>query len=327
MSVDMQEIEAREDHSTSGVCVQDNALVRSAYTMTLLEKRLLMLAISKVSAGTPPQSGQPIKVTVHVDEWRELYREKDPWSDLARAADRLMGRIVIMHPKEKGVRRKKMNWTDSVVYHDSKVVIKFGHSLSIELAGMLDNFTQTKLLDVAKLDSFYAIRLHELLMQFTTTGCLMITVEDLRDIMNVSDKYPRFSQFNQRVIKVAVEEIQKKMPELKLSVDYVKRKHSRAITSLNFSFKKAEKKSHDYTQSAPASTDTDDIIADIYSQVFQQPEPVPAPHVSRVIDIKPEPTQEELAAIAAAKKAKEEALERGRKAGAEAMADLRKSDW
>ena len=241
MSSNETEIEAREDNSTSSVCVQDNALVRSAYTMTLLEKRLLMLAISKVSAATAPLSKQPIQVTVHVDEWAEVYRQNDPWTDIARAADRLMGRVVIMHPKEKGVLRKKMNWTDSVVYHDSKVVIKFGHSLSVELAGMLDNFTQTKLLDVAKLDSFYAIRLHELLMQFTATGCLMITVDELRTIMNVSDKYPRFAQFNQRVIKVAVEEIQKKMPDLNLNVEYVKRKRSRAVTSVTFTFTKTEK--------------------------------------------------------------------------------------
>lgn len=228
------EIEARVDHSSSSLCIQDNALIRSAYTMTLLEKRLLMLAISKINAATAPLRGQPIKVTVYADEWADLYRENDPWTDLARAADRLMGRVVIIHPC--GMKRRKLNWTDSCEYYDSKVVIKFGYSISIELAGMLDEFTQTDLLDVAKLDSFYAVRLYELLMQFASTGILMITVEELRAVMHTTDKYPRFAQFNQRVIKTAVADIQRRMPHLNLDVEYIKRKHSRSVTSINFTF-------------------------------------------------------------------------------------------
>lgn len=230
----MDLMEPREDHSSNGVCIQDNALVRSAYTMTLLEKRLLMLAISKINSSTAPSAGQPIKVAIHIDEWSETYREGNPWADLARAADRLMGRVVIMHPC--GMKRKKLNWTDSCEYHDSKVVIKFGYSISIELAGMLDEFTQTDLLDVAKLDSFYAVRLYELLMQFASTGILMITVEELRAVMHTTDKYPKFAQFNQRVIKPAFEDIKKKMPHLNLNIEYIKRKHSRSVTSINFTF-------------------------------------------------------------------------------------------
>lgn len=226
--------DAREDHSTGSICVQDNALIRSAYTMTLIEKRLLMLAISKINSATAPKAGQPIKVAIHASEWADLYRQKDPWTDLARAADRLMGRVVIMHPC--GMKRKKLNWTDSCEYHNSKVVIKFGYSISIELAGMLDEFTQTDLLDVAKLDSFYAVRLYELLMQFASTGILMITVEELRAIMNAEKKYPQFFQFNQRVIKTAVADIQRRMPHLNLDVEYIKRKHSRSVTSINFTF-------------------------------------------------------------------------------------------
>jgi len=235
-------IEPRRDNMTGQVVVQDNALVRSAYTMTLLEKRLLMLAISKVDACTAPARLQPIEVVVTRDEWADLYSDSNPWRDLNAAADRLMGRVVIIHPTEKKGVRKKLNWTDSCEYHDSHVVIRFGYSLSLELAGMIDEFTQADLLDVAKLDSFYAVRLFELLKQYASTGLLTITVDEFRTTMHVADKYPRFAQLNQRVIKPAVDNIQAKMPEMRVSVEYIKKKHSRAVTSLKFRFKRSEQR-------------------------------------------------------------------------------------
>lgn len=235
-------IEPRRDNMTGQTVVQDNALVRSAYTMTLLEKRLLMLAISKVDACTAPARLQPIEVVVTRDEWAELYSDSNPWRDLNAAADRLMGRVVIIHPTEKRGVRKKLNWTDSCEYHDSHVVIRFGYSLSLELAGMIDEFTQADLLDVAKLDSFYAVRLLELLKQYESTGLLVITVDEFRLVMGAENKYPQFYQFNQRVIKPAVASIQLKMPEMRVSVEYIKKKHSRAVTSLRFTFKRSEQR-------------------------------------------------------------------------------------
>lgn len=243
----------REDNMVGQVVVQDNALVRSAYTMTLLEKRLLMLAISKVDAWTAPARFQPIQVTITRDEWAGVYSDSNPWRDLNAAADRLMSRVVIIHPTEKRGIRKKLNWTDSCEYHDSHVVIRFGYSLSLELAGMLDKFTQADLLDVAKLDSFYAVRLLELLRQYVTTGLLTITVDEFRIVMGVADKYPRFAQLNQRVIKPSVESIQRKMPEMRMSVEYIKKKHSRAVTSLKFRFQRSEQR--DMFNNLEADTD------------------------------------------------------------------------
>ncbi|MBR9829319.1 MAG: replication initiation protein [Oceanospirillales bacterium] len=232
----------RHDNMTKNVAVQDNALVRSAYQMTLLEKRLLMLAISKVNHHSAPTRLQPIQVVVTREEWAELYSNSNPWRDLNAAADRLMGRVVIIHPTEKRGVRKKLNWTDSCEYHDSHVVIRFGYSLSLELAGMIDEFTKADLLDVAKLDSFYAVRLLELLKQYTRKGWLTITVDEFRIVMGAEKKYPQFYQFNQRVIKPAFVSIQQKIPELNVKLEYVKRKGSRAVTSLKFTFKRSEQR-------------------------------------------------------------------------------------
>jgi len=240
--LDCDDMQPRLDRVVKGVAVQDNALLRSAYTMTLLEKRLLMLAISKVDHYNSPARGQPIQVEVTPEEWARIYRANNPWVDLNKAADMLMSRVVTIYPTEmnRRMRKKRMNWTDSCEYHDHKVVIRFGYSLSLELAGMIDEFAQADLLDVAKLDSMYAVRLYEMLKQFADTGWMTITVDEFRLAMDLGKKYPRFSELNKRVIQAAVDGIKKKIPEMCLSVEHIKRKGSRAVTSLKFTFRRSE---------------------------------------------------------------------------------------
>lgn len=234
----------RQDRVVKGAAVQDNALLRSAYTMTLLEKRLLMLAISKVDHHNAPARGQPIQVEVTPEEWARIYRANNPWVDLNKAADMLLSRVVTIYPTNmnKRVRKKRMNWTDSCEYYDHKVIIRFGYSLSLELAGMIDDFAQADLLDVAKLDSMYAVRLYEMLKQFPDTGWMTITVDEFRQAMDLGNKYPRFSELNKRVVMAAVDGIKRKIPEMGLSVEHVKKKGSRAVTSLKFKFKRSEQR-------------------------------------------------------------------------------------
>lgn len=230
--------EVRADDYKNPIVVQSNVLIRSAYTMTLLEKRLLMLAMSKINTSVIPKKNELIEVAVHRDEWSKIYKESNPWRDLNLAADRLLGRVLIINPTKEKAYKKKLNWTDSCEYYENKVIIKFGYSISSLIAGLYAEFTQADLLDVAKLDSFYAVRLYELIKQYQSTGFLFITVEEFRIITKTEDKYSQFFQLNQRVIKPVVESINKKIPSLKLNVEYVKQKYSRSVTSLKFSFKK-----------------------------------------------------------------------------------------
>ncbi|WP_411268939.1 replication initiation protein [Pseudomonas guariconensis] len=53
----------------------------------------------------------------------------------------------------------------------------------------------------------HSFRLFELLMQFKSTGVLVIEVEKLRILLDLGDSYKRFNNLRQRVITPSINEI------------------------------------------------------------------------------------------------------------------------
>ena len=68
-------------------------------------------------------------------------------------------------------------------------------------------FTSYRLEEVASLRSTYAIRLFEMLAQFSDTGVFVISVADFKQRLGIEDKYDRFSNLKARVIEPAVKDL------------------------------------------------------------------------------------------------------------------------
>lgn len=228
-------MESRIDDEQSKLAVQDNDLIRSAYTMTLVEKRLLLHAISKIDSHTLPKHGQNINVEITAKQWQKLYNTSQPWRDLKNASRKLMNRQVTINPTANNT--LVMNWIDSTEYTSDAVNISFGNKVSKYLTGMLSKFTQIDLLDVAKFDSVYTVRLYELLSQVekkpVSDNWLKITVEEFRAVFDLGDKYDRFSYLNQRVLTPSVKELNIKS-DWDITLKTIKK--GRAVHMLHFEF-------------------------------------------------------------------------------------------
>ena len=158
---------------------QDNALIEACYTMTLNEKRLLLLGMSKVNPMSFPDSDLKLSFKLTSDDWKKAFPDSgNAYRDMRKAADSMLTRYLTLHPKT-GV-TKKISWFDSVEYVENaaSVEVVFGYSIQVRLMGMLENFTTMPLLEVGKLSSVYGVRLFELLQQFKKTGVRVISLED-----------------------------------------------------------------------------------------------------------------------------------------------------
>lgn len=189
---------------------QDNALISAAYAMTLNEKRLLLLGISKVNPLQFPRKDQPLEFEITTDEWCQYYPTTNAYREMKGAAEQLQSRYVVMRKRRNG--EERVNWTDKCVYIESegRVSIRFGWTISLYIAGMVDQFTRYDLLSVSKLTSVHAIRIYELCMQFKSTGYRRIAVDELRDLLQLGDAYPLFANFRARVLDVACRTISEK---------------------------------------------------------------------------------------------------------------------
>ncbi len=215
------------------ICTQDNQIIEACYSMTLIEKRLLLLAISKIDSTQFPKANKALVVSIATNEWTQYYSDLNPWRDIKDAAKSLLGRHVAFHDKT-GI-TDLINWFSKVRYHDDEgwITIEFTRPMQVRLAGMIEQFTQVDLLSVSKLRSIHAIRLYELLSQFKRTGYRVMSIEDFRFSMDCTETYKENKDLTKWVVKPAIKEINTKT---NLTVDLENIKRGRKITGFKFHF-------------------------------------------------------------------------------------------
>ena len=165
------------------VVTMSNALVRAGHSLTLSEKRLVAIAISKLDTkGGPGRYGLGFEIDCKItaEEYAELAQceMQTAYRDLNNASRRLRkSGIEFFEPdnKRKGaplVVRVNMSWVTTTKYHTKQgwVELTWNHKLVPHLLGLKREFTSYKLNQMAALRSVYSHRLLELLMMFECTG-------------------------------------------------------------------------------------------------------------------------------------------------------------
>lgn len=95
-------------------------------------------------------------------------------------------------------------------------------------------YTQMELRRFIAIEGKYAKTMYKYLRQFRSTGEWRIGYQDFRDLMCIPQTYKPFN-INQKVIKPAVEELQKYFPELKYEPYYL-RKQGSPLGGYKFTF-------------------------------------------------------------------------------------------
>ncbi len=101
-------------------------------------------------------------------------------------------------------------------------------------------YTSYDLRNVIKLKP-YGTRIYELLKQFEFKGFRTIKVEDLKDMFEITDEYPRFSNFYQKVIKYSIIAINKHT-DLNVPLEHIEKiKKGRRVHALRFKIESKSK--------------------------------------------------------------------------------------
>jgi len=240
-----QRIVERNKHKNTPTDVgQHNYLVEACYTMSVDEKRLVMLAMTKIEYSTYSLFGN-LEVNFDIADWRKIFNSPtSAYTDIRRATKALMKRQVHVEKSRDGVEPEMIfNWVDHCKYYpqDGIVKVRFGSTCSEYLQALNEkegNFTICDLKKLAPLSTFYSIRLYELLYRFSDKGVVYKTADQLRTRLDVTDKYPKFSQLLSRVIDPAIAEINKKTS---LGVTYEVKYARRIAKNITFYFQKVPK--------------------------------------------------------------------------------------
>ena len=220
------------------VVTKANALITASYSLSLNEQRIILSCAAQLDGRKPIPKDNKFSLTVeqYKSQWggdiKTIYR------DMEAAANKLYERDIKKIGKKK---KTRMRWVYMAEYMKGEGMIKLGFSPEITpyLTMLHKRFTSYRLSDVAELGSAYSVRLFEMLAQFQTTGLLRISVDELKERLQLEDKYGRFANLKARVINPATRELTQKTS---VDVTWTPIKKGRNVETLEFRFEEKAQK-------------------------------------------------------------------------------------
>ena len=186
-----------------------NDLVESGCRLTLHEQRLFLFAVSKIRRDSDVD---PCKVyRIKAKDYANFYAIKRScvYRPLRQACSTLKNQkawIVSKTGDELVPKPVVLVSRAQYVAAEGVVEISF-HPDVIPYVSHLKSFTAYALVNIRFFSCTYAIRLYELLQQWSTSGQRTSEIGWLRDILGLHDKYKSFDSFRRRVIEPALADI------------------------------------------------------------------------------------------------------------------------
>jgi plasmid replication initiation protein len=222
------------------VVTQANALASSIQDMTLLEKRVILLALAVIRRS---DVALPF-VRVYISDLRRVYGIKS--NSLSNAIDeatsKLMTRFAAF-PRGQGSYSKyswanEAHFTSGLDSDDGQAYldIQLHSQLSAFVLQLTGKFQSIPLSILSKFQSWYALRICEILYHESHGGKierLSFDLDNLKDILSCNTKtYANFADFRRRILDVAEEE-NREIGFLTFSYEPLKR--GRKVSGLEFS--------------------------------------------------------------------------------------------
>lgn len=258
----------------SNLVVMHNDIVTSAYSLSVNEQRLIFCALAKMPKREPIEANKAFYVT-REDFIRAGASPDQVARDIRTATKDLMKRTitiptnsgmlefqwfkqVLRYDKkaEEKLREKYPNPEDHKEYINGLRKYNFYDALpmnkddddivarivfSDEVLPLISNlrqfFVKLFLDDMAKFSSVYSWRIYQLMMRYQSTGYAKISLDELRFMLALHDKYPLTADLKRWVIDTATDEINEKSP-YKVKYDLLKK--GRKYTHLELKFKEKE---------------------------------------------------------------------------------------
>ena len=228
--------------------VKDNALIDASFNLSLVEQRLMLLAI--VEARNLPRLTPKTAIKVQATAYRDQYGtdKSESYKQLADATKQLFNRQFSYIDKYKGEDCITVaRWVNRTTYIDNKgtVILYLSHEVISMISRLEANFTKYLLEQVSDFKSKYSIRLYELLIKYKDIGnSKKYTIEEIRKLLGLEDtEYNKTAVFKRDVVDKAIKEINDKAD---IQIKYEQFKEGRTISHILFKIgKKLAKKKKD----------------------------------------------------------------------------------
>ena len=196
---------------------------------SLNQMKIMNLAISELTEHTTADEVLSFQA---VDLLKAIGLGKNNHTELRKATLDMIRGIEI--PKADGG-FSQVPVFHEIEYHTGGTVdIRFHEKVLPLLVQAKTEYTKYYFQNIQRLKSSYSVKIYELCKQYQNTkqGYRDLTIEELKTYLDIPlKKYPRFSNFKQKILNVAVPEINEKT-DIKLDIEPIKK--GRSVTGIRF---------------------------------------------------------------------------------------------
>jgi plasmid replication initiation protein len=221
--------------------VKDNALINAGYSLSLVEQRLILLAIVDArESGKGITANDPL--TIHAENYINQFNvhRTTAYQALKDACrDLFMRQFSYQQKNAKGnVTNMTSRWVSQIGYTDNEasVLLVFAPAVVPLIIKLEEQFTKYDIEQISNLSSAYAVRLYELLIAWRNTcKTPVFELAELRKRLGVLDnEYTRSDNFKKWAIENPLKQINE---HTDIKASYEQHKKGRTITGFSFSFK------------------------------------------------------------------------------------------
>lgn len=234
----------------SKLITKDNKLINASYSLGIPEQRVIFLAIVEARAQKKMIDARGV-LQIHASSYQEQFKveRNSSYAALKSAVKGLFDaqfEYTDTHKQTGMPTRNVVRWVQKVSYIDTAgmIELKFTDDVIPLITRLSEQYTEYDLKQVSELQSEYAIRLYELMMQWKTVGKTnKIALADLRKKLGIKpEQYKKMCNFKARVIDLAISQINSFTD---VTANYKQHKTGRTITAMSFTFKPKQAASDD----------------------------------------------------------------------------------
>lgn len=221
-----------------------NALVRSAHNLSLPEKRIIFLAISKLDPNmTEAEYVKKTGITITASDLATIFGDNgNMYNDMKEAAERLGERKITFIENTGGSKSYGWaRWLQGIKYNDQSGSITLAFSVGDEfgvfkhLSQLTKSFTAYRLSEVGGLKSLYAWRLYEVMKSYAAMGVTTIDLSDLHNYLETNAASRKaYGDFKRWVLLPAIKAVNE---HTDLNVSFNEIKTGRSVTAIAFKVK------------------------------------------------------------------------------------------
>lgn len=243
---------------------KDNSLIGASYSLGVVEQRLIFLAIIEArEQKTLIEAGGLLRIYAQSYAKQFDVEKHTSYEAMKRAVEGLYeaGFAYSRVDQKSGkIGHYKSRWVDKIGYIDDLgcVELVFASDVIPLITRLEARYTEYELKQVVGLQSEYAIRLYELIIQWRSIGKTnQISLAELREKLGLVDEYQRIEAFKRRVLDLAISQINE---HTDINAEYQQHKQGRVIIGFTFKFKVKKNKEKTALEAEKKDTDNGDMF-------------------------------------------------------------------